>query len=525
MIFTVTSVNFADGFIKSGLMPEREKAGNERKLLEYGLSMPVKDDRDESSPVEVQQKLYRQYIVRKSELTRKLFTRLRLQQQAILSSWRWKVGDRLVRFVERFLGRKASNLAIDQLEEDIRQLGLHLNDLFHCAPWPSDLRPALLSPLPGRSPKAWFETLTPEKPGLNLPLVDVQRDPQHLPVLKEGDGLKFTILLPSTNIHGGTIRLLLLASHLQQRGHQVRLFRQRPGPQPVWFDPGIWVADLYFDQDTDISDLERVFPDADVLLTYGNNAHNEKLSGLTSSKGRQYALFMHFGVHDRELDIRNARLKRVQPLATAQWIADALQHFREGDKVPCIGFGVATDRFYPESGQRTFRIGTLYDPAAWKRSELVMEAWRKLRKISGYEALRLVMFGQVETEFEEEGIDYFYNPPQSELRYLYSACSVWITASISEGIGMCSVEAMLCQTPLLTTMTGGSDEFCRPENCLLIDRASVPSIVKGVQYLLENPEKAASLVHQAYTDILEHDWASSVFRLESIISQTQADVR
>lgn len=497
-------------------MPERKKADNEWKVLEYGLSMPVKDDCDESSPVEVQEKLYRQYIVRKSELTRKLFTRLRLQQQAILSSWRWRVGDRLVRFVERFLGRRASNLAIDQLEEDIRQLGLHLNDLFHCAPWPSDSRPALLSALPGRSPRAWFGTLTPEEPGLNLSLVDVQREPECVPALKEGDGLKITILLPSTNIHGGTIRLLLLASHLQQRGHQVRLFRQRPGPPPDWFDPGIRIADLYFDQDTDISDLERCFPDADVLLTYGNNAHNDILSGLPSSKGRQYALFMHFGVHDRELDIHNARLKRVQPLATAQWIADALRHFREGDKVPCIGFGVENDRFYPESGQRTFRIGTLYDPAAWKRSELVIEAWRKLRRISGYETLRLVMFGQVETEFEEEGIDYFYNPPQSELRYLYSACSVWITASMSEGIGMCGVEAMLCQTPLVTTFTGGSAEFCRPENSLFIKTDSVQAIVNGVLYLFENPDKASCLAQQAYADILEHTWASSIARLEDV---------
>ncbi len=285
------------------------------------------------------------------------------------------------------------------------------------------------------------------------------------------------------------------------------------------------VSNLFFDHDTELSDLEAVLPDADVLLTYGSNPLNDKLSGLPQTKGRQYALFMHFGVHDRDLDIRNARLESVIPLATSAWIADQVQQWRGAAVVPLIGFGVDNDRLYPESGQRTFSIGTLYDLANWKRSHLVIEAWRKLRKIKGYEALRLVMFGQVETEFEEEGIDYFYNPPQSELRYLYSACSVWITASISEGIGMCSVEAMLCQTPLITTFTGGSDEFCRPENCLLMDRATVPSIMKGVQYLFENPEKAASLAHQAYTDILEHSWASSVLRLESIISQTQPDVR
>jgi glycosyltransferase involved in cell wall biosynthesis len=459
-------------------------------------------------------KLHRQYMEKKLYLTWSLLHTLELRRQAILCSMRWKLGDGLIRLVERILGRKPHNLAIHQLQDDIERLRSNLEDLLYCTPLSGDFRSRLL--VPGRSPKAWFEGQQQTNAGLVIPPGTLRIKLEFLPASEGTQRLNITIILPSTNIHGGTRRLLSLTRYLMLRGHQVNLYRQRPGPPPAWFDPALQVSDLFFDRDTKLSDLEAVLPDADVLLTYGNNPLNDKLNGLPQTKGRQYALFMHFGVHDRELDIRNARLESVRPLATSAWIADQVRLSRGTGEVPLIGFGVDNDRLYPESGQRTFSIGTLYNPADWKRNHLVMEAWRRLRKIKGYESLRLVMFGQVETEFQEEGIDYFFDPPQSEIRYIYSACSVWITASISEGLGMSGVEAMLCQTPLITTFTGGSAEFCRPDNCLIIKSDSVHSIVNGVLYLFDNPDTAAKLAHQAYADILEHTWTRSIARLEAV---------
>ncbi len=335
------------------------------------------------------------------------------------------------------------------------------------------------------------------------------RDDASLPI--SGHKFRITILSSTTNIHGGTKRLLNLAQGLHLRGHHVTFVRHFRGRELDWFKLDPPLVDIFFDGNTPLAALEKRLPDADILVTYGNNRAAQLLNGLSRRKGIKYLLFMHMGVHDRALDERNASLSNFHKLSTTTWIAEELVSL--GVIASSIGFGVDVDQFYPLCLPRDSRIGTLLYKDDWKRSDDVIEAFKIIKR--HLPATRFVAFGQIENPRLEVECEYHFNPDQAKLRDIYSSCAVWVTASLKEGVGMCSVEAMLCKTPLVTTDTGGSRDFCDDRNSVLVEKESPPSIAAAVIHLLTHPAYANRLAERALINIKGMAWDKCLDRLEA----------
>ena len=322
---------------------------------------------------------------------------------------------------------------------------------------------------------------------------------------------RITILSSTTNIHGGTKRLLNIAQRLQLRGHHVTFVTHHSGRELDWFDLNAPLRKIRFDENTPLREIEHRLPDADILLTYGNNRSAQLLRNLSRRKGKKYLLFMHFGVHDRTLDERNAALPEFCKFTTTNWIVQELG--RLGTIATPIGFGVDADQFYPIALPRAFRVGTLLHKDDWKRSADVIEAFKIVRQ--RLPRAQLVAFGQVKNPQLDVECEYHFDPSQEKLREIYSSCSAWVTSSLWEGVGMCSVEAMLCKTPLITTDTGGSRDFCTEENSVRVEKQCPPSIALALIHVLTHPGYAARLAERAYVDINSNNWDRSIDRLES----------
>jgi GT2 family glycosyltransferase/polysaccharide pyruvyl transferase WcaK-like protein len=323
---------------------------------------------------------------------------------------------------------------------------------------------------------------------------------------------RVTIISSTTNIHGGTKRLLQIAQLLHLRGHHVTFVRHFACRELDWFKLDPPLREIRFDQHSSLADLEERLPDADILLTYGNNSAASLLNGLSRRKGLKYLLFMHFGVHDRRLDEANAALPSFHKLSTSNWIAEQLASL--GSKASVIGFGIHSDQFFPIDSPRRFRVGTLLHREDWKGSADVIEAFKIVKK--QLPEAQLVAFGQVKDPQLGVECEYHFDPDQNQLRDIYCSCSAWVTASLWEGIGMCSVEAMLCKTPLITTDTGGSRDFCHDENCMLVEKRSPSSIASAILRLLTDQEYGQRLAERAYADILEMNWGKCIERLEHV---------
>lgn len=329
---------------------------------------------------------------------------------------------------------------------------------------------------------------------------------------KVGCAYRINIITPSTNIHGGTKRLLTIAKLLSERGHHVKLIRQHSGRDLDWFDISIPILDIHFSESTPLETLENQIPNGDILMTYGNCRANSVLKDLSGKKGLKTVLFMHFGVHDLDLDIKNAKLKEFNLLATTSWIDEEIKQ-TTGREAELVDFGVHSDQFYNTGNKLDkFTIGGLYHKDDWKRSLDILEAYGELK---GDMEINLVMFGQVKSPNLPAGVIYHYNPDQNLLREIYSSCDIWIMPSLYEGIGMCSVEAMLCEIPLITVDTGGSRDFCNEHNSTIVEKRSPSAIADAVNYLAQNPKVALEKAKRAHHDILEHSWDNSIDLFEA----------
>ncbi len=426
--------------------------------------------------------------------------------QAFMTSWRWKIGNTVITYMESILlRRRGQKLAILELATNLQQHESLLRVLIDKAHDSLKSTKALLPYMPIIS--------NAEAHG------DEFRSLHFSTGSKLADPLRITIITPSTNISGGTKRLITIAHLLQERGHTVTLVRQYSGRPLDWYATSVPVLDIPFSQDTNPKELSLCLPDADILITYGNNRANSIVAKMPRQKGIKYTLFMHFGAHDLDLDIANAKLVDFHILCTTAWVQKQLEKHSNHTTIRRIGFGVHSDQFYPPKvPNRRFAIGTLSHQHPWKGTHLVIEAWNLLTGKPEFQGLKLILVGQeTKTTAHHPNIEYHQDPSQTELKNLYGRCMVWITASETEGIGMCSVEAMLCKTPLVTTDTGGSQDFCNSENSILVERTSM-AIAAAIENLLRNPLAAKEMADRAYKDILQHNWSNSIDELEQLLS-------
>lgn len=334
------------------------------------------------------------------------------------------------------------------------------------------------------------------------------------------DKIRINIITPSTNIHGGTKRLITIADYLYQIGYDVKLLRQYDARPLNWYKTDVPILDIYYNMSTSYENLEKIIPDADILLNYGNNKYSKLIAKVSAKKGIKYALFMHFGVHDRRLDIDNARLKAFNNICTTKWISEEIYKYTK-EKPKLISFGVYNKQFTAKEKCfpiNKFIIGSLYHKDKWKRSTNVIDAYLMLRKLGKFN-YKLIMFGQVSKPDLPNGIEYFYDPKQEQISSLYSRCHAWIMSSDSEGIGMCGVESMLTKTPLITTHSGGGADYCTEENCTFIKKNSVKDIFDKIEYLKNNYKLAIEKADLAYKTITGFRWEYSIKKIENIFHE------
>ncbi|MBN1377706.1 MAG: glycosyltransferase family 4 protein [Gammaproteobacteria bacterium] len=84
-----------------------------------------------------------------------------------------------------------------------------------------------------------------------------------------------------------------------------------------------------------------------------------------------------------------------------------------------------------------------------------------------------------------------------DLPALYSGASGFVFPTLYEGFGLPPLEAMACETPVLTSTTGAAPEVCG-EHAVLVDPYSVDDIAAGIEKLLNvTPEKIAAAKYHA----------------------------
>lgn len=102
---------------------------------------------------------------------------------------------------------------------------------------------------------------------------------------------------------------------------------------------------------------------------------------------------------------------------------------------------------------------------------------------------------------------------------LTAAALASVYVSISEGFGLPLVEAMACDTPVLTSNTS-----CLPEvagdAALLVDPSSETAIAEGMEKLYSDPGFAGQLIEKGRLQRQKFSWDVAANQIYAILKET-----
>jgi L-malate glycosyltransferase len=117
--------------------------------------------------------------------------------------------------------------------------------------------------------------------------------------------------------------------------------------------------------------------------------------------------------------------------------------------------------------------------------------------------------------------EFHANPPQEELRRLYSGSDVYLCPSWDEGLGMPSMEAMACGAALVTYDNGGSRDYARDgETALVAPRRDVSALASALERILADGTLRHRIAAAGSAFVrAEFDWERAVTRMENLLAR------
>ncbi len=254
------------------------------------------------------------------------------------------------------------------------------------------------------------------------------------------------------------------------------------------------------------------------VLTY----HAGRLSG--SSRPLSMLAAMHRGSMERWMVSRAAGLIAVSPYVRDNALA------RHKDRVTIVPPGVDTQRFRAQGGPRGHDIlfvGPLAKSYSWKGVDVLLEAFKQVRKRWPDATLTLVGDGDRRWEFQllASELGGALRLPgrlsDSELVSEYQHATVVVLPSTSqaEAFGMVLAEANACSRPVVASRIGGIPDFVRDgENGLLANPGDAADLAAKLETVLADPELARRMGAVGRRRVEgEHDWGTLALRTHAAL--------
>jgi len=363
--------------------------------------------------------------------------------------------------------------------------------------------------------------------------------------------MRITFLLGGLNMTGGTKVISIYAELLRQRGHDIHVVSRgirkpsvrtrirsaiygvpvpRANQRPQSFFDNARVSVTMLDDYRPIVDAD--VPDADIVVaTWWETA--EWMARLSQSKGTKthfiqcqegYPLFK-----DPELIARAASVYR-QPYARIT-ISESLinwlhtQHGCHRNSISLIPNSVDTNQFHaPERGKQTDpTVGLLYHFDPTKGLDVSLKALEIVANT--YPNLRIISFGSYQPTSElplPARCTFFCNPPQAQIREIYSSCDVWLCGSRIEGFHLPPIEAMACRCPVVSTRVGGPDQIIiNGVNGYLVDVDDIQGLAARLLDILGLPETQwRDMSHAAYKTTQGYNWDQATDMFEEALTKS-----
>lgn len=93
------------------------------------------------------------------------------------------------------------------------------------------------------------------------------------------------------------------------------------------------------------------------------------------------------------------------------------------------------------------------------------------------------------------------------LKNLYSNATLFVCSSVSEGFGLPALEAMCCGCPVVTTNTGGSEEYAiNGYNSIVVERCTPEELANAIIQVLDDENLRILLSQNGIKTSSEYEW-------------------
>jgi glycosyltransferase involved in cell wall biosynthesis len=160
-------------------------------------------------------------------------------------------------------------------------------------------------------------------------------------------------------------------------------------------------------------------------------------------------------------------------------------------------------------------------PEPWKGTDDAIAAAGLLRDRLG--AVRTIAFGYQPPETVPDWIDVRVSPSDRELREIYNTASVFLFPSRLEGWGLPGLEAQACGACLVTTASGGVDDYARDgETAVVVPPGDPAALAQAAERLIRDDERRIQMAEAGIASAGAHGTSQAVEKLIDLVETTLA---
>ena len=349
--------------------------------------------------------------------------------------------------------------------------------------------------------------------------------------------MRFTFLLPSDNLTGGTRVVAVYARELMALGHEVLVVSCAPD-KPRWRErlralstpsrqpqPGhVALSGVPHQVMTRRGPITAAdVPDADVIVaTWWETA--VWMDAMPASKGRKVHLIQGYEVWFGAQHVPKVHAALQLPNLKIA-ISGSLKHDIEAALGPLdiavVPNAVDLEQFNapPRARNATPTVGFIYAVAHIKGADICAEACVLARK--HLPGLRVLAFGADPPSKDvplPEGTAFFHRPEQDRLREHYAACDAWLFGSRLDSFGLPILEAMACRTPVIAVPIGAAPDLIAGGGGVLVAKESPQSMADAIVALCTQHEALWTIqAENAHQSAHRYSWRDASLRLLDVI--------
>jgi glycosyltransferase involved in cell wall biosynthesis len=303
--------------------------------------------------------------------------------------------------------------------------------------------------------------------------------------------LRVFVLLPTTKLTGGVLSVVNAANILIERGHQVVLGAMNGQPRGMLYPR---TEPILCRDPSDMPELLRGRFDIVMATSWETVDHVQVLAESTGATQCYYV--QDFEPDFYSNDERRDRARETYDLipnriVTTGYLQERLVE-EGGWSSQRIRPGMDLDTFYPRpnvgaTSERVVLGMARSDPEVDRGGLYTLKAvFEELHRQRP--GLRLRVFGPGEASLFDCPVEALGRVEPAKLAHVYSAATVFVETSRSQGFGRTGAEAFACGTACVLSDSGGITEYARDgHNCVVVPVGDVGAAVEAVLSLVDDP--------------------------------------